>query len=228
MRQLLPSAALIAAVGFLAIACTDAPTDLPADVSGPQFAKGGGKGPPPSSDPSITVEFSDGAGDNITSDTRGSYVDGVCNVDATFNVTDARLSLKGKISKKDRAACGDPRFYNVAFTDPVGGIQPGGRDGSTVGAFFFIVDGVELVEGTVPQTAAIGGAGCAHNLVFNPGQDPQSDAVEVTKNDGGTWTVKTRPSPDNVAVCIPDEEKAKAGPRSYYHMPFSVTVTLNN
>ncbi len=230
LRQWTP-AALLAAMGFLAIACSDARTDSSAELAGPQFGKGGNRGPP-AGDPSITVEFADRAGDNVRSDNHAIfgrvYDDGVCNVDATFNLGDARLFLKGKINKKDRATCGDPRRIQVAFTDRVGGSQPGGRDGSTVEATFFKVNDVELVTvaGTVLRTAVIGGAGCPHQLLFNPGQDPLSDSVEVSQNADGTWTVATQPYANNVAVCIPNEDKANPPPRSYYHMPFEITVTL--
>ncbi len=53
-----------------------------------------------------------------------------------------------------------------------------------------------------------------------------SSSVDVTKNADGTWTVATQPFPDNVAVCIPDEDRANPPPRSYYHMSFSITITL--
>ncbi len=186
----------------------------------------------PAEDPQITVTFMDGTGDNVRSDNHATfgrvYDDGVCNVDATFNVGDARLFLKGKINKKERATCGDPRRIQVDFSDPVEGSQSGG----TVEATFFKVDGVELVTvagGTVLRTAVIGGAGCAHQLKFNPGQDPKSSYVEVTNNGDGTWTVATQPEPENnVAVCIPDEDRANTPPRSYYHMSFSITVTLKH
>ncbi len=180
----------------------------------------------PAEDPQITVAFMDRTGDNIRSDGHAIfdnvYEDGVCNVDATFNVGDARLFLKGKINKKERATCGDPRRIQVDFSDPVEGSQSGG----TVEATFFKVDGVEQVTGTALQTAVIGGAGCAHQLLFNSELDSQSDDVTVTKNADGTWTVATKDSPDNVAVCIPDETKANPPQRSYYHMPFSITVSL--
>ncbi len=137
------------------------------------------------------------------------------------------MFLKGKINKKERATCGDPRRIQVDFTDPVEGSQSGGR----VEATFFKVNEVEQVteaDETVLRTAVIGGAGCAHQLKFNPNQDPDSDEVEVTKNAGGTWTVATQDFPNNVAVCIPDEHVQNPPERSYYHMPFSITVTLNN
>ncbi len=234
LRATLTVPLLIAAIGSLAAACADGPPTSVTDVSAPSFSHkpghnpGGGGGGPPAGDPAIKIEFRDVA-DNIRSDNHATfgrvYDDGVCNVDATFNVGDARLFLKGKINKKERATCGDPRRIQVDFSDPVDGSQSGG----TVEATFFKVDGVEQVtelEGTVLQTAVIGGAGCAHQLPFDPVADDESDAVEVTQNTNGTWTVRTQPYPDNVAVCIPDETKANPPPRSYYHMPFEVTVTL--
>ncbi len=78
----------------------------------------------------------------------------------------------------------------------------------------------------MPLTAVIHGAGCAHGLRFNSNLDPQSDEVVVTKNPNGTWTVATQDSPNDVAVCIPDEDDKNPPLRSYYHMPFSITVEL--
>ncbi len=225
--------ALLTAICMLGIACTEGPTGSAAGLTGPEFAKGGkggkgGKGKP-AGDPPIIVTFADRAGDKVTSDVGGSYVDGECNVDATFNIDDARLFLGGRIKKKEQETCGDPRRVMVAFTDPVGGSQPGGRDFTTVGATFFKVNEVEQVTvalETVGRTAVIGGAGCAHQLKFNPNQDSKSNDVEVTKHANGTWTVATRPYPNNVAVCIPDEDRANPPLRSYYHMKFSLTVVL--
>ncbi len=221
--------ALLTAICMLGIACTEGPTDSAGELTGPEFAKGGKR--KPAGDPSITVTFAD-PGNNVTSDGRGSYVDGECGVKATFNINDARLDPDAKkINPKNQGSCGgrDPRKVMVAFTDLVGGSQPGGRDGSTVGANFFKVNEMEqvtLAHGTVLRTAVIHGAGCAHGLRFNLNQDSNSDEVEVTKNTDGTWTVATKPSPDDVAVCIPDEDKNPDELRSYYHMPFSITVRL--
>ena len=234
--RFLAAPAVLAAV--LAAACSDtSPTSVP-HASAPTLhhrpGHGGGDdgGGKPNFGPAITIEFRDDLADNIGSDGRGTYVDRECGVSATFNLNDARLDPDAnKIGPKERAACGgrDPRKVMVAFTDPVGGSQPGGRDGSTVGANFFKANEVEFVteaDGTVDRTLWIHGAGCAHGLRFSPGSDSESDAVEVTKNPDGTWIVRTKPSPDNVAVCIPDEDKANAPPRSYYHMPFRITVRL--
>ncbi len=224
--------ALLTAICTLGIACTEAPTDSAAELTGPEFAKRE-KGKP-AGDPPITVTFTNSTGDNITSDGGGSYVDGECGVKATFNINDARLDPDAKkINPKNQRSCGgrDPRKVMVAFTGPVGGSQPGGRDDNTVGATFFKVNEMEQVtvaDGTVERTAVIHGAGCAHGLRFNLNQDSNSDEVEVTKNDDGTWTVATQPSPNDVAVCIPDEDKNPDELRSYYHMSFEITVTLNN
>ena len=233
MRPLLPCAALLATVGFLAIACSDSPTDSPAELTGPQLAKGGNKGKPPSGDKPITFEFENGFGDNIRSDGGGIYETG-CNVLANFNSSsnDAILNLKGRVKKKDQEACGDPRFISVAFTDRArasdGTLSPpnaGGQDGQTVQHRFMNVDKVEITEGMVSRTAIVGFFGCAIGLRFDPASaEPPftANTVNVTNNGDGTWTVKTQPFPNDVAVCVPSTQGAE---KSYYHMPFSLTVT---
>ncbi len=221
--------ALLTVISMLGIACTEGPTDSAGELTGPEFAKGGKR--KPAGDPSITVTFAD-PGNNVTSDGRGSYVDGECGVKATFNINDARLDPDAKkINPKNQGSCGgrDPRKVMVAFTDLVGGSQPGGRVENTVGANFFkvnVMEQVTVADETVLRTAVIHGAGCAHGLRFNLTQESDSDEVEVTKNDDGTWTVAAE-APNDVAVCIPDEDGANPPPRSYYHMSFSITVTLN-
>ncbi|MFQ6096423.1 MAG: hypothetical protein ACE5O2_01765 [Armatimonadota bacterium] len=191
----------------------------------------------------ISLTFADATGDNVTSDGRGSYVDRQCGVSATFNLTDARLDPDAnKIHPKEATACGgrDARKVMVSFTDRVEGSPPhyGGLDGQTVGGNFMLVHSVETVteaDGTVLRGAVIHGAGCGHGLRFTAG-DPNSDPVAVTKNGDGTWTIQSQaPTLDadgnvvernDVAVCIPDEHQIDPPPRSYYHMPFRITVRL--
>jgi hypothetical protein len=223
--------ALLTAICVLGIACSDAPTDSLAELTGPQLAKGGNKGPP-AGDPSITATFADGEGDNITSDGRGSYVDGVCNVGATFNLEDARLYLKGGVKRKDQATCGDPRRFLVDFTDRVPGSPLSPQDGNVgVEGSFMNVDHVEMVteaDGLVSRTATFHTPGCGLGLKFNSTQSttdfPVND-VGVKQNPDGTWTVKTQPFPNDVAVCIPSEQGEE---RRYYHMPFSLTISLKD
>jgi hypothetical protein len=218
---------LIAAMG-IALACSDEPTDSPAELTGPQLAKGGKKGPPPSGDKPITVAYGDNTGDNIRSDGRGTYEDG-CNVSARFNLNDAILNLKGKIKRKDQEACGDPRFISVAFTNSVQGSPAGNQDGNTVQGSFMNVDSVETVteaDGTVDRSAIFHLPGCALGLKFSPGEAEQpfyANHVQVTKNPDGTWTVATKPDPNDVAVCVPS---TPGRVKSYYHMPFRITVEL--
>ncbi|MBI4503666.1 MAG: hypothetical protein HY700_21200 [Gemmatimonadetes bacterium] len=225
--QLFPVAGALMVATALLAACGDTTPTSTSSVVAPELAQG-----KPPGDPPIVLTFRDHATDNITSDGRGSYEHGACGVMATFNLTDARLDPDAnKIRPQDVTACGGrtPRKVMVAFTQRVEGSPPGGQDGNTVGANFFKVNEVELVtegNGTVLRSAVAHGAGCAHGLQFNPNQDPQSNYVEVTKNADGTWTVATQAHPNDVAVCIPDEDQTNPPPRSYYHMPFQATVRL--
>ena len=221
---------LLAVMTFMS--CEQSPLKSPTDpavvdteVISALEKKGGGKGKS-QPDPSITVEFGDAATDNIRSDEGGIYVDGVCNVDATFNLNDARLSLKGKIRKKDQAACGDPRVIKVSFAQlAAGSPERSELDGTVRESRFMKVNEVETVTTNEweERTAVLYMPGCAHGLKFNPNNDPKSSTVDVRKNSDGTWTVKTRPD-DNVAVCIPDEDQNDPPPRTYWHMPFEITV----
>ena len=220
--------ALLTAICVLGIACTEGPTDSAAELTGPEFAKGGNKGPPPSGDRPITVEFGDDTGDKIRSDGRGTYADG-CNVSARFNLNDAILNLKGRIKKKDEATCGDPRFIAVSFTDLLTSSPPGSQDGNTVQGRFMNIDHVETVTATNEVRA--GGfqmPGCAHGIRFNTAVHSTAqftvNNVLVTRVGNDTWMVESEAP--HVAVCIPDEDKPQAGPRSYYHLPFKITVAL--
>ena len=222
--------ALLTAICMLGIACTEGPTDSAAELTGPQLARGGNKGPPPSGDKPITVTYDNRAGDNIRSDGGGTYEDG-CNVSAKFNLNDAILNLKGRIKKKDEATCGHPRFIAVSFTQLVTNSPPGSQNGNTVQGRFMNIDHVETVTGTNEVRA--GGfqmPGCAHGVRFNTAVHSTAEFtvnnVLVTQVAENEWRVESEAP--HVAVCIPDEDKPQAGPRSYYHLPFSFTVTVNN
>ncbi len=224
--------------GILTAACGEMPTSG-LDAAPPAF----GTDSRPNYGPPIVVTFRDDLGDNIRSDGRGSYADRECGVSATFNLTDARLDPDAsKIRPSDATACGrrDARKIMVSFTDRVEGSppHPTGLDGQTVGGNFMLVGEVETVteaDGTVLRGAVIHGVGCALGLRFSAG-DLNSDPLAVTKNADGTWTVRTQaPTLDadgnvvernDVAGCISDEEGPNAAPRSYYHMPFQMTIRL--
>ncbi len=189
----------------------------------------------PNFGPAITIEFTDDPADNIQSDGRGIYVDRECGVSATFNLTDARLDAApaaNKIHPKEATACGgrDPRVVKVALTQPADGSPPHSLDGTTADGKGLLVDEVELVlltDGTVQRTAVMHGPfGCALGLQFNPNKDSKSNFVDVTQNADGSWTVTTQPAANDVAVCLPDENNANAGPPRYYHLPFEITVRL--
>ncbi len=70
-RPTYPMMAAVAALGLIWAACTDAPTESPAELTAPQFKKGGGGKPPKPGDPFPTiVTFGDASSDNIRSDSR--------------------------------------------------------------------------------------------------------------------------------------------------------------
>lgn len=225
--------ALLATICSLGIACNDAPTDPTAELVAPQFAKGGKA--KPTGDPPITVLFTDVDPEtteehNIRSDDRGIYEDG-CNVSAKFNLEDAILNLGGNIKKKDQAACGDPRFIRVQFPAEAVEGSPDSKKDWIREMFFMNVDHVQNVtqaEGPVLRKATFGYMGCARGLRFDPAQstaDFTVNDVEVTQVNDNTWTVRSQPYPDNIAVCIPDETNPDVE-REYYHMMFELTVTL--
>lgn len=120
MRAYAPLSLVLLAATALAGGCRDQPSSTAPDSSaGPLAARR------PASDQPLEFTFCDSPGDNIASDGRGSYEHGLCDVSATFSVTDARLTtgnLTGKlISPKQAEACGgrDPRAVMVSFTQRV-------------------------------------------------------------------------------------------------------------
>jgi hypothetical protein len=187
----------------------------------------------PNFGPAIEIQFDDGTGNNIRSDGRGIYVDRECGVSATLNLEDARLDPDAaKIHPKEKGTCGsrDPRKILVDFADLVPNSPPSGQDGNVVEGTFMIVDQVEMVtegDGTVRRKAQFQMPGCGMGLRFNSAETESTDFpvndVDVKQNPDGTWTVKTQPPPDDVAVCVPSVQGEE---RRYYHMPFSVTVRL--
>jgi hypothetical protein len=92
------------------------------------------------------------------------------------------------------------------------------------------VDHVETVlqeHGTVPRKAHFQMPGCGLGLKFDPSYSEdggiQISDLDVTKNPDDTWTIATRGSSDDIAVCVPSTQGVE---RSYYHMPVAITVRL--
>ena len=190
----------------------------------------------------LIFSFEDGGTDKITSDGRGDYVDGACGVTAHLRINpsnpddtdgNARLILKkNKLSRAEAQTCDgsrDPREMNVAFDDLAAGSPPASHDGQTVDAWFINIADVENVtqtDGTVLRPALVyfNGEECVSpdGLRFNTDYDALSDFVNVTRIDSNTWTIETQSSADDVAVCV----GKNAADRTYYHMPFSVTVSV--
>lgn len=173
------------------------------------IAKGHSLGPP------VSVTFADGAGDNVISDGRGAYADGVCGVQANLNLGDLRLSPSGAWSGALRRTCGSPRAIALGFDDPVDGVT---TDFPITGqATFLSIDKIELVtvdSGMVERKAQLNGT--CNRLVFNPDEFPGTSRVLVTRTGANTWSV-TAPA-GAVAWCV--------GRGKAYRMPFNVTVQL--
>ena len=251
-RVNLPTPALIAAIGFLAAACTDELPTSVTDASAPNFGHkpnhnpGGDGGGPPEGDQRITVTFEDRAGDNIRSDGRVIddngrviYVHEVCGVFATFNIRDARMVTDNqKIRPKDATVCGgrDARFVEVEFSSDdlvVGSPRRLELENTVVEGHFFKVNEIELmIAGTDKLVSAVVHLpACGHGLRFSSNRTDQDglgiavNDVLVTRNTDGTWTARAEP-PNDVAVCIPDEHDKDPLPRTYWHMPFEVTVAF--
>lgn len=129
--RLLPVVGLAALLG---VACTEGPPTSVPDGDAPRFSHKPGHDPDgggmPEGDPSITLEFVDDAANNIQSDARGQDVDGECGVQATFNLTDARLDPHAnRIHPRATNVCGgrDARRVRVAFISPDERQSPGPR-----------------------------------------------------------------------------------------------------
>lgn len=236
MRLKVPTIAL-AAVTVLFIGC-DGETSVPTGLEGGPIAgaKGGTPGPPgggggddggggSTEDPSLAFTFSDRVGDEITSDGRGAYVDGECNVGASLNLGDAILNLKGRVDRKN---CDDPKNERVVRLSGFPESSPGGSeregrflnvDGQPIGTE--IQDLRDMPLGTVMETQATFGAeGCALQLKF--AEDLGGDWVEIIRDTQTTWTVRSKASPDNRAVCLDSDGNVKFG--GPLHLDFQVTI----
>ena len=226
-----PIMAAVAALGFIWAACSDAPTESPAELADPQFAKGGKPGPGTPSDafPTI-VMFRDDDSDNIRSDGRGSYEDGVCGVFADLgNKDDARMHPDAMYRNgKHRKTCGASRVIIIELNDPK---DNGSKLGQIVAGVFSNIDKVLTVTGTnVKQSAGVFNtlsAGTCNQLVFNPVPRflPKngSDLLLVSFDDRGTadvaddvWTVRTQGFPNDKGFC------SEGG--GLFHMPFQMTI----
>lgn len=208
---------------ILALACVT--ETLAPDPEEPSLAKGGKPGGNPNQDViPVSITFRDLATDNLISDGRGSYTDGVCNISAKLtDFDDAIMNLAFlKIKGPDREACGERRMYAVELDDPVDGGVTGGlevRDGTIdIGK----VRNVSLDSGVVFRRAKLAVGRCLgeHNdgrgLRFNPDNYPGSSYLLVERIDEDTWDVRTQPAPNDIAWC--DYEGR------FYHVPFQLTI----
>jgi hypothetical protein len=167
--------------------------------------------------PSLLFVFADEAADNIRSDGRGTYRDGVCGVTARLNLDDAILRPSARpISGSQKRQCGTtaPRYVALEFDDALDGVT---TDFPLSGQSNHVsIDKIGTVtpdSGTVPRRAQFNGT-CSR-LVFNPDEFPGTSVVLVTRTGETTWSVVAPAG--SVAWCV---GRAKA-----YRMPFAIEVT---
>ena len=167
--------------------------------------------------PSLDFVFTDQASDNVRSDGRGNYRDGLCGVTARLNLDDAILNPSARpISGSQRRQCGSTasRFIALEFDDPVDGVT---SDFPLTGQSHYLsVDKIGTVTvgaGTVERKAQLNGT--CNRLVFNPDEFPGTSRLLVTRTSANTWSVSAPAGA--VAWCV--------GRNKAYRMPFAVTVT---
>jgi hypothetical protein len=170
--------------------------------------------------PSLDVAFADQTADNVRSDGRGNYRDGLCGVTARLNLDDAILNPSARvISGQQKRQCGTnaPRYVALEFDDPLDGVT---SDFPLTGQSNHLsVDDIGTVTidaGTVERQAQLNGT--CNRLVFNPNEFPGTSRVLVTRTGPSTWSAVAPTGA--VAWCV--------GRGKAYRMPFAVTVTQLN
>lgn len=173
--------------------------------------------------PSTVTTFSDRTGDKILSDGR-TYADGECGVLSDFNLGDARLDPDATYSGKMKKTCPDgSRTLTFVWDTPTDGgdSKPARTDG-----IFLNIDAVETETGT--GVLHHGQFNVCGRLLFNPDDafspDNGSDRLLVSYDDAGSpenpfddsWTVETRPYPNDKGFC--------EGDGRLWHMPFEFVV----
>jgi hypothetical protein len=170
--------------------------------------------------PSLDVGFADQTADNVRSDGRGNYRDGLCGVTARLNLDDAILNPSARpISGQQKRQCGTtaPRYVALEFDDPLDGVA---TDFPITGQSNHLsVDKIGTVTadaGTLERRAQLNGT--CNRLVFNPDEFPGTSRVLVTRTGPNTWAVVAPTGA--VAWCV--------GRGKAYRMPFAITVTQLN
>ncbi len=225
--------ALLTAICMLGIACSDAPTESPAELAAPQFKKGGKPGPPTPPDAFPTkVTFRDDLNHNIRSDRElrsddlykgPAYEDGVCGVTADLgNFDDARMNPDANYRKgRHLKTCGASRVIIIELNDPD---DNGSELGQIVAGVFSNIDKVLTVTG--PTWGVFNAPNPCGQLFFDPDVPERggSNSLLVSFDDNGTpadpaddvWTVKTQPYPDDKGFC---SENGRL-----FHIPFEMTI----
>ena len=231
-RPTYPTIAAVAALGFIWTACSDAPTESPAELAAPQFKKGGKPGPPTPDDafPTI-VTFRPDLTDKIRSDDElrsddlyngPAYEDGVCGVTADLgNFDDARMNPDANYRKgRHLKTCGDARVLIIELDDPD---DDGGSGLSRIVAGVFSnIDQVLTVTGTDPELhwGVFNAPDPCGQLFFDPAPSfhpsNASNLLLVSYDGADTWTVRTQDFPNDVGFC--------SGDGRLFHMPFQMTI----
>lgn len=219
LRSRIHGAAMFASLALLATGCDQPPTqpnftDVSAALDARGGGGGGGGGGKPGGDApsaSTVINFRDAATDNILSDGNTSYEDGNCGVLADFSLNDARLDPDANFKGKTAKTCGTPRTLVFVWDTPADG---GATKATREDGIFMNIDGVETETGT--DVLHMGQFNVCNRLVFNPDEFSGSDALLVTSNADGTWTVRTQPAPHDKGYCVGDGR--------LWHMPFELTI----
>ncbi len=210
-------------------------------------AKGGGN---PNTPPTtyLRVTISDDAGNKITSDGGGDYLDGVGNIRAQFDNA-GNFQFNTRLQSRPNQTTPLTRYIKFNFDSPLEGYPvnnpPISGDPNLDIGDRLVTIGSSLIPATPIQTMTVGSSQCitlhggtaystktepapAWGVNFHRNYDdvagsPTSFAV-ITRNSETQWTMV----PGNCAISSNSDVAALRNGETlygYYHLPFSITLT---